>query len=149
MNVTYGKGFLPATDMRERVDRLQAELAQLEQYVPVTKNTFHGGMLCREVWRDADTLVVGKVHKHEHFYMVVSGTLVVTTDEGVERITGPQLVLSKAGTKRAVYSETATHTITFHRTDATTVEDAEKELLEPDETARFDAHNKLKLEVLT
>ena len=134
MNVTYGQGFLPSApfDLRNRVEALQAELCKLPQYEPETKHTFHAGMYCREVWRQAGALVVGKVHKKEHFYLIVSGTVAITTNDGVQSITGPQLLCSTPGTKRAVYAETDALCMTFHVVDAKTVEDAEIELVESD-----------------
>jgi hypothetical protein len=145
-NVTYGQGFEPAvpTTMRQRVESLQTELSKLPQYEPETKHYFHAGMYCREVWRDGGVLVVGKVHKKEHFYLIVSGTVVITTDDGVKRVTGPHLLKSAAGTKRAVYSETPALCMTFHIADSTTVEEAEKELVEEDESEMYAAGNLLK-----
>lgn len=136
LTVTYGKGFrvAPALDMRQKVCRLQEDLQKLPQYEPETKHRFHAGMYCREVWRDAGVLVVGKVHKKEHYYLIVSGTVHITTDEGVQRLTGPAMLECTPGTKRAVYSETAALCMTFHRTDATTVEEAEAELVEEEES---------------
>jgi len=135
MQIVYGNGFEVAKPMRERVHALQAELSKFPQYEPETTHHFHAGMYCREVWRDAGVLVVGKVHKKEHFYVIVSGTVAITTDDGVERITGPRVLKSKAGTKRAVYSETEALCMTFHVVDSTTVEDAERELVEEEESA--------------
>jgi hypothetical protein len=143
MQVAYGKGFEVAKPMRERVQVLQAELSKLPQYEPETNHHFHAGMYCREVWRDAGVLVVGKVHKKEHFYLIVSGTVAITTDDGIERITGPHLLKSKAGTKRAVYSETPALCMTFHVVDSITVEDAERELVEEEESA-YGAGNVIK-----
>jgi hypothetical protein len=131
-------------DMRSAVSVLQKELMQLPQYEPETKHYFHGGMYCREVWRDAGVLVVGKVHRKEHFYMIVNGSVLITTDDGVQRVTGPALLLSQPGTKRAVYSETAALCMTFHRTDAKTVEEAEIELVEPEEDSMYTAGNLIK-----
>ena len=130
------------------VDRLQAAVSDLPQYEPKTRHFFHGGMYCREVWRCAGVLVVGKVHKKEHFYVIASGSVLITTDEGAQRITGPALILSKPGTKRAVYAETDTLCMTFHRTDATTVEAAEAEMVEDDPASMYEAGNKVKAEVL-
>lgn len=146
MNVTYGQGFEPvaARSMRAKVERMQQELAQLPQYEPETEHYFHAGMYCRKVWRDAGVLVVGKVHKKEHFYLIVSGTVAITTDDGVQRITGPHLLKSKAGTKRAVYSETPALCMTFHLCDATSVEDAEAELVEEDENDMYAPGNQIK-----
>ena len=114
-------------DMRGRVESLQAALLEMPQYEPETTHVFHGGMYCRQVWRPAGTLIVGKVHKKEHFYMVVYGTVAVTTDDGVELITGPRLLCSRPGTKRAVYAETDALCVTFHRTDAVDVETVESD----------------------
>ena len=145
MQVTYGPEFAvaPQPTMRDKVCALQVEVSKLPQYEPVTKHTFHAGMYCREVWRAAGVLVIGKVHKKEHFYVIISGTVVITTDAGVQRITGPQVLCSKPGTKRAVYSETEALCMTFHRTDAVTVEQAEEELVEPEENPMFGIGNKV------
>jgi len=146
MNVTYGQGFLPnkSFDLRNRVEALQTELCKLPQYEPETKHTFHAGMYCREVWRQAGVLVVGKVHKKEHFYLIVSGTVAITTDDGVQSITGPQLLCSTPGTKRAVYAETDALCMTFHVVDAKTVEDAEIELVESDPNDMYAVGNIVK-----
>ena len=146
MNVTYGQGFLPnkSFGLRNRVEALQAELCKLPQYEPETKHTFHAGMYCREVWRQAGVLVVGKVHKKEHFYLIVSGTVAITTDDGVQSITGPQLLCSTPGTKRAVYAETDALCMTFHVVDAKTVEDAEIELVESDPNDMYAVGNIVK-----
>jgi hypothetical protein len=144
MKVTYN---LPT--MANRVQTLQNAISQMPQYEPETKHTFHAGMYCREVWRPAGVLVVGKIHKKEHFYLIVSGTVAITTDEGVKSVTGPHLLCSKPGTKRAVYAETDALCMTFHVVDATTIEDAEQELVEEDDASMFSLGNKLKNEVLT
>lgn len=125
---------------RDQVERLQAELSKLPQYEPQTDHYFHGGMYCRKVWRDAGVLVVGKVHKKEHFYLIVSGTVRVNGDKPV---TGPHLILSEPGTKRAILSLTPALCMTFHRTDTTTVEEAEAELVEDDDSSMYAAGNRL------
>ncbi len=142
MKVTYGKGFAPVISMRQKVERIQQELAQLPQYEPKTRHRFHAGMYCREVWRKKGVLVVGKVHKKEHFYLIVSGTVCITDGEGEpQRVTGPHMIESAPGTKRAVYSETDVLCMTFHRTDATTVEAAEAELVEEDQATMYGPGN--------
>ena len=129
---------------REQIERLQAEMVQMPQYEPPTEHVFHGGMYCRQVWRPAGCLIVGKVHKKEHFYMVVSGTVKVTTDDGLQTITGPMLLCSTPGTKRAVFAETDALCMTFHRVESNTVEDAESELVEDDPKSMFTIGNKIK-----
>lgn len=126
------------------VERLQAEVSKLPQYELPTEHIFHGGMYCRQVWRPAGCVIVGKVHKKEHFYIVVSGVVRITTDEGVKVLMAPALLCSKPGTKRAVFAETDALCMTIHRVDATTVEDAESELVEDDPNSMFTIGNKLK-----
>ena len=144
VTMTFGKGLLPNVPLRQRVENLQREISKLPQYEPKTTHTFHAGMYCREVWRPAGVLVVGKVHKKEHFYLIVSGTVAITTDDGVQLITGPQLLCSTPGTKRAVYAETDALCMTFHVVDAKTIEDAEAELVETDENSMFTIGNAIK-----
>lgn len=141
-----------SAESRKAVEALQVELSKLPQVELPTEHIFHGGMYCRQVWRPAGTLIVGKVHKKEHFYMVVYGTVAVTTDDGVQYVTGPHLITSSPGTKRAVYAETDAMCMTIHRVDSTTVEAVEDELVEEDPTSMFAVGNKIKptpIEVLT
>ena len=72
----------------------------------------------------------------------------VTTDDGVEYLTGPAVVMSKPGTKRAVCAITDATCMTFHITSAKTPKDAEMELVEQDPNAMLDFDNKVKKEVL-
>lgn len=131
--------------MQQKIGVLQAELSKLPQYQPETKHYFHGGMYCREVFRHAGVLVVGAVHKKEHFYLIVSGTVAITDGEGqVQEVTGPHLFQSKPGTKRAVYAVTDALCMTFHATESQTIEEAEAELVEPDPDSIYASGNLIK-----
>jgi hypothetical protein len=127
------------------IDRLKAEVLALPQYEPQTTNIFHGGIYCREVWRPAGVLVIGKVHKKAHFYEIVSGTVKITQD-GKPAIVqaGPVLIQCEPGTQRAVLALTDVLCRTFHATDVQTVEDAEAELVEEDQDSAYGAWNKVK-----
>ena len=76
--------------------------------------------------------------------MIVSGTVSVTSDDGVQTYTGPMLLCNKPGTKRAVYAETDALCMTFHRVDSNTVEEVESELVEDDPNSMFAIGNKVK-----
>jgi hypothetical protein len=136
------------SNLKERVEALQVELSKLPQYQPETKHYFHGGMYCREVFRHAGVLVVGAVHKKEHMYLIVSGTVSITADDGVHTVTGPHLFLSKPGTKRAVYAETDALCMTFHAIEEKSIEEAEAELVEAENNTMYLPGNVLKQEVL-
>ena len=124
---------------------LQRAMAELPQIDLETRHYFADGMYCREVARPAGALIVGKVHKREHFYMVVQGAVAVIQD-GAERKVyhAPAVIVSKPGTKRAVLALEDSVCLTVHRTDKTDLADIEAELIEPDDTALFGPDNRRK-----
>lgn len=130
--------------MRAQVERLQSELLKLPQVELHTEHFFADGMYCRYLPRPKDTLIVGKVHKKEHFYMVIQGSVLVTTDDGVKEIKAPAVIVSKPGTKRAVLALEDSVCLTVHRTDKTDLDEIESELIEQDSTALFDSSNSIK-----
>lgn len=135
---------LPFNFMRQKIAVLQSELMQLPQYEPETKHYFHAGMYCREVFRPKGVLVIGKVHKLEHFYVIASGIVEITDGTGETQIlTGPAVVKSKPGTKRAVMALTPVTAMTFHVLPEMSLEDAEAMLVEDEPTAYLPG-NKLK-----
>jgi len=145
MDLTLDAALAVPSTARQKVDALQQELSKLPQYEPVTHHYFHGGMYCREVFRQEGVLIVGAVHKKEHFYLIASGSVLITDGDGpAQQFTGPHLFLSKPGTKRAVYALTDAVCMTFHALEATTVEQAEAELVEADPMTMFGPGNTLK-----
>lgn len=129
---------------RGKVNRLQAEMLKFEQVELPTDHYFADGMYARVIARHAGVLIVGKVHKREHFYIVTKGRIQVTTDDGVREIAAPAVIVSKPGTKRAVLAMEDSVCMTVHRTDKTDLDEIEAELIEPDGTALFDAYNRPK-----
>jgi quercetin dioxygenase-like cupin family protein len=129
---------------REDIERLQASLLQAPQLEFPTKHHFADGMYCREVFRPKDTLIVGKVHKKEHFYIVLSGEVTVVGEGKRERIKAPRIMISQPGTKRAVYAHEDSICITVHRSFETDLDALERELVEEDTTALFGPGNTLK-----
>lgn len=106
-------------------------------------------MYCREVIRQAGTLVVGAVHKKEHFYVVVSGTVSITDGNSeAKEITGPRILVSQPGTKRAVYAHTDAVCLTIHRTEKTDLAEVEAELVEEDPTSYYLTGNTLKVPLI-
>ena len=133
------------------IQALQEAVLQLPQFQPDTQDFFHGGMYVRAVERPAGCLIVGKVHKRDHLYFVATGSVAVVGVEGEEPqiYHAPRLLQCQAGTKRAVYALTDALCFTIHVSDATTTEEAEAELVEPDETSPFLVGNRLPVKELT
>ncbi|QBQ99257.1 hypothetical protein [Paraburkholderia pallida] len=134
-----------ASSGREAIDRLQAAISSMPQADLPTQHFFADGMYARFLPRPAGTLIVGKVHRKEHFYIVCCGTIRITQGDGPAReVTGPAVLVSTPGTKRAVLAMTDATCMTVHRTKKRNLDKIEQELIEPDGSALFDAHNKLK-----
>lgn len=130
---------------KAEIDRLQAEMVKMPQAELETEHYFSGGMYCRKLIRPAGTLIVGKVHKKDHFFLCAKGQIIAWSEKGMVTLNEGDVICSKAGTKRVTLAVTDAIGITFHRTNKTDLNKIEKELIEPDETALFDAQNKVKL----
>ena len=129
---------------RDAVERLQDEMAKMPQVELPTEHLFADGMYCRVLPRKAGTLIVGKVHKKEHFYMVVQGRVLVTTDEGAREIAAPKVIVSSPGTKRAVFAIEDSVCLTVHSVSSRDLAEIENEIVENAPGALFDFENKLK-----
>lgn len=107
-----------SVDIAERRGKINAlELAMLqEDQVPIDVNhRFNGGIYAREITIPKGTLLTGRIHKFDHFDIMLSGDISVSTDTGeVKRLTGLNIMEGKAGKKRAGYAHEDTHWITFH-----------------------------------
>jgi hypothetical protein len=78
------------------------------------KHSFSDGIYVREIFIPAGTVLVGKIHKHDHPNFLMSGIVDVVTEFGSERIEAPKSMISKSGTKRVVHAITDTVWITVH-----------------------------------
>lgn len=133
---------------RGQINRLQAEMAKMPQAELPTEHFFANGMYCRKMSAAAGTLIVGKVHLQEHFFMVLSGELEVRSEQGNAHIKAGDVFVSQPGMKRVGLALTDVVVVNVHRTDSTDLDEIEREVIEPDELALFDAHNHLKAESL-
>lgn len=132
-------------DVSASVMALQNVMREMPQVALETQHYFADGMYCRVVPRPAGVLIVGKVHKREHFYMVVKGSVAVIQDGTERRVyEAPAIIVSRPGTKRAVIALEDSVCLTVHRTDKTDLAEIESEIVEPDDTALFGPDNTLK-----
>lgn len=132
-------------------ERIRSNILQLEKNINAFKkengipdpdcpltHTFASGSYARTIYIPKDTLVVGKIHRHDHLNMLMAGRVVVATEEGPRKIEAPQVLVSKAGTKRVVYTYTDTIWTTVHLTEKTDLEEIEDEIIAKD-YSEFDA----------
>jgi len=136
------------TPTLEQIERLQSEMAKMPQPELETEHYFSGGMYCRKLARKAGTLIVGKVHKKDHFFMCAQGQIIAWSEKGMVTLNAGDVLCSKAGTKRVTLAVTDAIGITFHKTSKTNLDKIEKELIEPDELALYDSSNNIKVKAL-
>jgi len=133
---------------REEILRLQDEMAKMPQAELQTEHYFSQGMYCRKVFRKAGTIIVGKVHKKNHFFMCAQGQIIAWSEKGMVTLNAGDVLCSKAGTKRVTMAVTDAIGITVHKTNKTDLDKIEKELIEPDELALYDSSNNIKVKAL-
>jgi len=124
---------MPASELQAAADSMQ------------TEHYFHGGMYARKLSRLAGTLIVGKVHKQDHYFLCAKGEIIAWSEKGMIHLHAGDIIESKPGTKRVTLAVTDAIGITFHKTDKTDLNEIEKEMIEPDDLALFDSSNNLKV----
>ena len=71
----------------------------------------------REMLIPKGTLIIGKIHKHQHLNFISKGKVIVFTEFGQKHLTAPCTFVSEIGLKRAVYAEEDTLWTTVHLTE--------------------------------
>lgn len=93
---------------------------------------FTTGMYIRELRVPKGTLVVTKLHKTQHPYVVSKGKMSVwTIESGVSVITAPHIGITEPGTQRVAYAHEDTIWVTFHPSNKTNLDDLELDLIQP------------------
>jgi mannose-6-phosphate isomerase-like protein (cupin superfamily) len=133
------------TNIGDAVQRMKAEMLTMPQMELETYHFWADGMYARMLPRPRGATIVGRVHKKEHFYIVMSGAVRITNgeDEAVD-VVAPAVLVSRPGTQRAVVALEDSVCMTVHRTEAKTVEDAEADLVEEDPLSLYGPGNTLR-----
>lgn len=115
-----------------RVASFGKELSRLRQAECPVVHRFAPGVYLREIQMPADTLVIGKIHKTEHFNILVKGACYIVHDDGSrEELRAPRTFVSKAGVQKVLYIIEDMIWQTVHVTPETDMAKLEAELIEP------------------
>lgn len=68
------------------------------------KHTFADGVYIRQMDMQADSMVVGAIHNHLHVWFLLTGHLMVITEDTTEEFIAPCYVLATPGSKRVIYA---------------------------------------------
>lgn len=115
---------------------MQLEQAIKEHLDPVdmeqhTKHHFADGVYLRELFIPAGVVVTGKIHRTQHLTIVCSGTVRITTEDGVKEITGPATFVSEPGIKKAAYAVTDAVVMNVHPAENQDLEEIEQKCIAP------------------
>jgi hypothetical protein len=70
----------------------------------------------REMTIPKGTVIIGKIHRHQHLNFISKGHVIVSTEFGQEELIAPCTFISEVGLKRAVYALEDTIWTTVHLT---------------------------------
>lgn len=119
---------------RDAVQRLQEEILAHPNAVPASEfpvaHHYAPGMYAREMLIPADSVIVGKIHRHAHVNVISAGRVRVFTEHtGVLEFSAPYTFVSEPGAKRVVYALEDTVWTTIHSTDSTDPAYIEREVI--------------------
>lgn len=119
---------------RAQIERLQAEMLPIATKIPQAGHHFAPGMYLRELLVPAGMLIVGKIHRHEHFLFVMKGRAVVISEFDRMEVEGGHFSVSPAGVKRVVMALEDTLFVTVHvnKDDSQDLAVIEAEHIEPE-----------------
>ena len=92
---------------------------------------FTNGMYARQMFLPAGAVLTGKLHLHDHFFMVNQGDIsIFSSDTGMAtRVQAPFFCVSKAGVRRAGFAHEDTIVTTIHICPTEDLEEAERLLV--------------------
>lgn len=93
---------------------LEAEILNHPQVDMPIDHDFCDGIYARTMHIPAGTILTGAIHKEESFFLVRSGRLIVTTDDGTIEVGPGFMSVTKSNTKRAGIAITDVDVTTFH-----------------------------------
>jgi len=140
----YPTSYIPAEytqeEFRKGIQRIEKKMEtsplsytrdEAEYFNPL-KQSLVNGLYIREIFNPAGELIVTKIHKVKHIFFLLKGKMTIMQEDGQSIIEAPHYGVTKAGTKRVIYTHEDSIFVTVHPTNKKTVEEAEKEIVAKD-----------------
>lgn len=125
----------PVLSWQEKVAVLVREFGRREQVDCPLKHYFAPGVYVREIFMPAGAIVIGKIHRTEHFNIIQRGIVSIIDEHGTRHVLhAPHTFISKPGVQKVLYIHEDTIWTTVHVTEERDLERLEAELVEPDES---------------
>ena len=117
-------------DVREAVEQIEDAMQGLPPAFLPIKHYFANGMYAREMTMPAGAIVTGAIHKTTHFCILSQGRVHVMSEDGIEELVAPAIIISQPGTKRAIHALEDTVWTNIHATNETDLDKLVEELTE-------------------
>lgn len=123
----------PELSHAEKIAYLVRKLGSLPQVDCPLKHYFAPDVYLREIFMPAGAVVIGKIHKTEHFNLIEKGSVsIIHADGTTEKLIAPHTFVSKPGVQKVLYIHEDCIWRTIHVTSERDLERLEAELIEPD-----------------
>lgn len=126
----------PATN-RAKLQTLQQTMLAMpdEQKLDIdamTKHHFADKAYIREMIVPAGVVVVGKIHKTRHTFILLEGECTLFTENGKSMLKAPHFSIADPGMKRSVFTHTVCRFLNIHGTTETDLDAIEAEVICPE-----------------
>ena len=118
---------------RNKVNEIEALMAQMPQVNLKVTDYFSLGVYARALEIPAGIQLTGKIHKFEQLNILAKGKMKVLVDGVIREVEAPFIVVSPPGTKRIALALEDCVWITVHGTHETDIDLIEKEFIAKDE----------------
>lgn len=123
----------PLDEQKEmlKIDSLEAAMAELEPVDCPLVHRFTPGLYTREIFMPAGSMITSLIHKTEHPFFVLKGSVSVfnESDGEVKQIEAPYVGITKPGTRRVLYVHSDCVWVTTHPTDVVPKSESEEDIL--------------------
>lgn len=122
------------------MDDLHRHLAKQPQADIPLRHDFYPGLYMRTAWAAAGTLVISKIHKTRHPYVITKGRAKVFSEtEGVIEVVAPFQGVTEPGTRRLIYVVEDIQWTTYHATEETDLAKIEALIIQPHDPSLMEA----------
>lgn len=106
---------MPESLSHASILRIGRRLGAFPQIHHTTLHHFGAGVYVREFRQPANSIVVGKIHRYDHVFMITAGEVTVISPDGRERIHAPHVRESRGMIERVVIAHTDVTFLTAHK----------------------------------
>lgn len=114
----------------DALDQVESEMHERGLVDIETSGFLCNGLYVRTVLIPAGTYLTSKLHNTDHPFILSAGEIIIYTEDGGEQhLKSPFIDITPKGTRRFAKAVTDCLWTTIHRTDHTTEEEIEKEVI--------------------